>query len=577
MSRRSARLQERTTTSAPTVPTGSKRSANGPPQKRSRKRTKRLDSDAVAGSSSEGRSKATKEIPRRIPLLHRLMTETPMDIVYEIFGHLNPIDILSLSRTSPELYSTLNNPSSLLVWRNARLNVEGLPSPPPDLNEIQYITLAFDRYCHACGRGNCDNVIWECRVRACKGCVTELLVPKNELFWRHEYASYSLTEKVSDIFEYIPNTIAHNAGYIADTNAQSGGHIPNVGYNWSRIRRNIQVNLYLASDFDQRVAEFEEFGLEADKSSVDDWVKLMAKEHQDRLEHAKQCARWHKKHLEKRAEEIREIRRRRKEDIQNRLTNLGWGPEVERSNAPDTFFSSHRFVVQAATLTESGWEKIAPTLIEMMEAERVRWNIRQRYITLKNAYEKYAQIHYPSTAGYPPIGDIIESGMFKHIVLQHPPSRPLSEDDFSEALAAEIPKFVKKWIQRKLDLLCQLVKQDSGVKMFQHSCMTNSEFRLRKEHEYLDPLESLGVSPWNKSLYDRGLLRFWKSGSDIIKNFLITCGLSPDTTTLKEFDDLNPIVHFHRNGMTSVPWLQAHNTGSKRDPRFYMTALTKNN
>jgi len=73
-----------------------------------------------------------------------------MFALIQIFSHLEPLDILRLSRTSRDLRDLLTRRSSEHVWRTARLNVEGLPPLPPDLNEMQYANLAFDNFCHVC-------------------------------------------------------------------------------------------------------------------------------------------------------------------------------------------------------------------------------------------------------------------------------------------------------------------------------------------------------------------------------------------------------------------------------------------
>ncbi|THU85005.1 hypothetical protein K435DRAFT_623945, partial [Dendrothele bispora CBS 962.96] len=83
---------------------------------------------------------------------------------------LRPLDILRLSRTSRDLHDLLTSRSSEHVWRNARLNVEGLPPLPTDLNEIQYAKLMFDTICQVCAT-HCYSVFWDCRVRCCKKCV----------------------------------------------------------------------------------------------------------------------------------------------------------------------------------------------------------------------------------------------------------------------------------------------------------------------------------------------------------------------------------------------------------------------
>uniref|UniRef100_A0A0W0F6C9 F-box domain-containing protein n=1 Tax=Moniliophthora roreri TaxID=221103 RepID=A0A0W0F6C9_MONRR len=92
---------------------------------------------------------STRRVRGKRGLLERLVKDTPLDIVLEIFKHLLPLDILNLSRTSKELRAMLMSQSSVPIWRTARENVPELPPLPSDLNEAQYANLAFDSYCHA--------------------------------------------------------------------------------------------------------------------------------------------------------------------------------------------------------------------------------------------------------------------------------------------------------------------------------------------------------------------------------------------------------------------------------------------
>ncbi|ESK90969.1 hypothetical protein Moror_16367 [Moniliophthora roreri MCA 2997] len=91
---------------------------------------------------------STRRVRGKRGLLERLVKDTPLDIVLEIFKHLLPLDILNLSRTSKELRAMLMSQSSVPIWRTARENVPELPPLPSDLNEAQYANLAFDSYCH---------------------------------------------------------------------------------------------------------------------------------------------------------------------------------------------------------------------------------------------------------------------------------------------------------------------------------------------------------------------------------------------------------------------------------------------
>jgi hypothetical protein len=68
----------------------------------------------------------------------------------QIFGHLDPLDVLHLTRTTKALRDILMRRSALSVWKHALSNVEGLPDCPRDLTEPQWVNLVFDTLCHVC-------------------------------------------------------------------------------------------------------------------------------------------------------------------------------------------------------------------------------------------------------------------------------------------------------------------------------------------------------------------------------------------------------------------------------------------
>ncbi|KAF8181619.1 hypothetical protein BJ912DRAFT_608613 [Pholiota molesta] len=97
------------------------------------------------------------------------LVEMPLDVLFEIFGKLDPLDLLHISHATKALRAILMSRSSVSVWRSARSNVIGLPDCPDDLNEPQYATLVFVPRCSFCQKKVPDaQVFWYTRVRCCK-------------------------------------------------------------------------------------------------------------------------------------------------------------------------------------------------------------------------------------------------------------------------------------------------------------------------------------------------------------------------------------------------------------------------
>ncbi|KJA22478.1 hypothetical protein HYPSUDRAFT_139140 [Hypholoma sublateritium FD-334 SS-4] len=91
-------------------------------------------------------TRPVKKAKRKRGILRQLM-EMPIDILFEIFGHLKPLDLVHMARTTKELRALLMSRSSISVWRTARSSIPGLPDCPNDLSEPRYATLAFGKSC----------------------------------------------------------------------------------------------------------------------------------------------------------------------------------------------------------------------------------------------------------------------------------------------------------------------------------------------------------------------------------------------------------------------------------------------
>ena len=67
--------------------------------------------------------------------------------LFQIFRHLHPVDLLSLSRTTRCLRGVLLAKHARSVWRDSLTSVRVLPACPSDLSEPRYASLAFDDVC----------------------------------------------------------------------------------------------------------------------------------------------------------------------------------------------------------------------------------------------------------------------------------------------------------------------------------------------------------------------------------------------------------------------------------------------
>ncbi|KAF8996605.1 hypothetical protein BDQ17DRAFT_1249585, partial [Cyathus striatus] len=98
------------------------------------------------------------------------LAEMPMDIWFEIFVLLEPLDLVHLSRTSKSLRTFLLGVSASSVWMCARSNMDGLPKCPKDMNELDYATLIFETHCQRCLSVS-SHMCWDLRIRLCLHCL----------------------------------------------------------------------------------------------------------------------------------------------------------------------------------------------------------------------------------------------------------------------------------------------------------------------------------------------------------------------------------------------------------------------
>lgn len=112
---------------------------------------------------------------------------------WQITSHLQPMDILQLSRVSKQFRSMFASKNSRHIWVAAKRNLAApMPECPADLSEPQYISLMFEHHCQvhfivvsvpgarrltglsqACGKNRAQKTDFALRVRFCGHCFNE--------------------------------------------------------------------------------------------------------------------------------------------------------------------------------------------------------------------------------------------------------------------------------------------------------------------------------------------------------------------------------------------------------------------
>ncbi|KAI5834893.1 hypothetical protein K523DRAFT_368757 [Schizophyllum commune Tattone D] len=134
-----------------------------PPKKRSRKYpAQRQPTTTAVAPPTKARVVANGKL--------KLLVEMPLDILYEIFGHLDPQSLLHVSYTSKALRAILITRNSRSVWRKCISADADFPPKPDNLNEPQWTEVLLGNTCSYCNRPS-SCALWPFSVRTCDRCL----------------------------------------------------------------------------------------------------------------------------------------------------------------------------------------------------------------------------------------------------------------------------------------------------------------------------------------------------------------------------------------------------------------------
>ncbi|KAE9410789.1 hypothetical protein BT96DRAFT_969103 [Gymnopus androsaceus JB14] len=317
---------------------------------KARKRTKKSQSEQPGPSNSVSKRKNKmpeqfKKVRGKFGLLQRLAKDVPLDVIFEVFMHLNPSDLLSLARTSKTLRNMLMSKSSASIWRATRANMPTLPPLPDDLSEPQYAHLLFSEYCHIClNKRRTLSTLWSLRVRAC---LMSNECPMNMSIQFELVASLDVDSRVKDVllpFMYFKGGVFRSGP---------------VSYHASSAARKYKAEFDAIQDADEQ----------------ESWLARMKEVRQQALEHQILRSNWMRSIDEARTAAhtaaVNVIREQRKQDILRRLEEVGWREEADLMvNSRSDPFSKHKLVKQGRKLTDHNWNTIKTELVEFLSEQK---------------------------------------------------------------------------------------------------------------------------------------------------------------------------------------------------------------
>ncbi|KIM49547.1 hypothetical protein M413DRAFT_21748 [Hebeloma cylindrosporum] len=371
---------------------------------------------------------------RRCAGLLGALSELPIELSQEVFSHLEPLDLLHLSRTSKQLRDFfLDRSSRVPIWQRSFANfVPAMPECPPDLTEPEYAELAFGDSCYFCGENTTAErkvgTIWGVRIRACEKC-------RGVHF--HEVSS-QLRPYGHKLFDILP------------ISGSLFRWSPEDHYAW--VYRPLDLALYA------------EFKMLESPAAKEEWVANKIKEWEPIYEHALCCKAWHCA-LEQRyeAERLKAIEER-KAIVVERVKALGWEEELSLLSNERQRLENLPIVVEACNedLTErvlSRLERHAVRHLTKIRTSRLKAErqivLRPRLAVLKaflNACVKSLAVN----AIHPTASELFRFESVRNIINDVPATVPFTQQHLAP-IREDFGKIIRVWREDIEDQLLELL------------------------------------------------------------------------------------------------------------------------
>ncbi|KAJ7707705.1 hypothetical protein B0H17DRAFT_1033682 [Mycena rosella] len=509
--------------------------------------TKKRRKGKATSAAATAEDQKLKKVRGRRGLLSSLK-EFPLDVLFEIFGHLNPMDLLNLARTTKEIRGIL-----MLI----SYSIPGLPPLPFDLSEPQYANLAFAGHCHKCFAIPVQTVIWSARTRMCKKCL-------KENFETPEYVASVTKLDLATVLELVPSFEDNRSG------------------RRNRWRKFSFYSIDVATKLGEECDDFLVRGvLQRNDPAFLKWRDQKAKEAEEVNEHADLCVTWAVNRTDERSQELDDARRLRREAIVERLTALGWGEEIPFLGHE---FNAHKLVRQPKELTNRIWKNIEAPLVELltslkrMRLELARQRIlRERRLLAVQVYHKFCDTFHLTE----PFRAVIEGTPIE-------PEEKVTDESFAEAISQVSPE---EWKRCKDKELVEIMKKDlpnsteADLELatafftcvpygspepigYPRILVTTSATTLGYPRPSAD--QALKLLLQNDVWNGDGLIQFHERAFRVVRSVLLACGLDPDVTTATEMDEIDPILEClnctnETHGRLVMRWLQTagHSCGEQ--------------
>ncbi|KAF8838078.1 hypothetical protein BDN67DRAFT_934394 [Paxillus ammoniavirescens] len=467
--------------------------------------------------------------PRRRGKLE-MLPELNLDVLFQIFTFLHPMDLLNLTRTTKAFRQLLMQKSSAFAWKTARGQLEGFPDCPSDLSEPEYANLVFYPHCHSCGNV-VPTIHWRLRRRYCPSC-------RKACLQRRQCCSDPV----------------RGGGILAEEILKVDARDK---YGYVDIK---QLDAFL--DEYHKVPEGKRTEFLADKRLQ---VHAIDK-------HAYECEAWHQDETEARKFQLQNARSTRAEGIFARLQDLGYEAEINHFGKHHIEGFQRSLFNSTKRLTDKDWDRVRPQLEQKMidcrkrRLEEVVYKPRRKLLV--EFYDVYVRQPAPEGAAIellPSIADLDYLPEFDKII-KLPEGTDVNAETFKPAFE-RLPALVQEWradVDARLAALVvippelstnglsadQVTDQkskpaerlrlasavfyvpSSGALWMFPDFLALSMFHARC---YSANVGGLNHHPWSLTNEHGNAIELFKEAAYIVR----ACGLDPQTATVEDMDKRN--------------------------------------
>ncbi|KAG8994912.1 hypothetical protein FRB90_000306, partial [Tulasnella sp. 427] len=332
-----------------------------------RKKTK-TTAGAVKGKKGKGKVTARS-------MMKDLFSTLPLDLIYEVFGHLHPLDLWQLARTNKMLRTHLMSKRSISVWKTAREAVNPpVPECPKDQSEPQWAVLLFTHNCTMCGTPRIQKVDWNLRLRGCEQCFKAHIVYRKTAKKR-----YPDIENLDDILDLLPWTNSKiNKSQLSlgpSRNLPSWDLLPpfTIAGGWAHGHAS-SGKFYYSSAVTKMVEIVDDYQLRVDagvkgaRADLDSFMETKKLEAKEQFESGGALRKWAAETAQLKSDADDEAKTKRKEAMIAKLIELGHDPRDVQKTA-NNWHADHIF--RATTqLSEAVWKRVKSTAEEFVDAQK---------------------------------------------------------------------------------------------------------------------------------------------------------------------------------------------------------------